>query len=102
MVKVTVWRRKTLRSLHLEGHAGYHPGNDIVCAGCSAIVYALMGWISNAAGHMAEVDELYEKSGTVRITADGDEQYGAAFDMAVIGLMQIAKKYPDHVSVELK
>ena len=100
MVMVVVERRGDLRSLSMEGHAGYNQGNDIVCAGCSALAYALMGWIANASEHIEDIDELFEDSGCVRIRAQGDGYYGSAFDLTVIGLMQIAKMYPENVRVE--
>jgi uncharacterized protein YsxB (DUF464 family) len=87
------------RELRMEGHAGYNAGNDIVCAGCSALAYALLGWIANNAESVS-VDEASDREGLVTVCASGDERFGAAFDTAVIGLSQIAKRYPDNVRVE--
>ena len=85
----------------MEGHAEYNPGNDIVCAGASAIAYSLLGYLHNAPEHIEVVEELIEESGLVSIRLQGDETLSHAFDMAVIGLMQIAVKYPENISVKI-
>lgn len=87
-------------SLRMAGHAGYDEhGKDIVCAGASAIVYALLGWLENNGddlkGNLTSVE-----SGNVWISCEGGEKTAAAFEMARIGLGQIAKKYPGFVMVD--
>ena len=84
----------------MNGHADYASKNDIVCAGCSAIYYALLGMLENLEGHVKNLLTV-EKSGAVMICCDGDELAITAFTMATIGLMQIEKAYPDHVKVIL-
>lgn len=83
------------RVVRADGHAGYQPGNDIVCAAISAILYALAGAMLNlpCAGLMHS-----EESGRcmVRCTPLTDAANGA-WKMAEIGLKQIAAGYPDHV-----
>jgi len=100
MIKVQAGGDGDRRTLHMSGHAEYATGNDIVCAGCSAIAYALIGWIANSPEHMRDVDEMYEALGHVLISAQGDECFQAVFDMAVIGLAQIGRKYPENVELE--
>lgn len=90
-----------LHSLVVVGHADHSEhGNDIVCAGTSAIVYSLLGWLEN---HKHELPFLirHERSGEALIFCRGGGEADTAFQMAVIGLAQIAQKYPDHVAVEI-
>ena len=86
--------------LSLRGHAEYNPGNDIVCAGVSAIAYALAGYIINAPGHVREMIALSLESGEAEISVRGDERIAAAIDMALIGILQISAKYPQKVQVK--
>lgn len=87
-------------SLAMTGHAGYDEyGKDIVCAAASAIVFALLGWLENNGddlkGNLTSVE-----SGNVWISCEGGGKTAAAFEMARIGLEQIAKKYPEFVMVD--
>lgn len=84
--------------LQATGHAGYHPGDDIVCAGCSALVYALAGALRGLSGHVSELSVQLEP-GDALISAQGDSSAAACFQMAETGLRQIAAAYPQWVSV---
>lgn len=86
--------------LSMTGHAGYNPGNDIVCAGCSAIAYSLMGWLGDNCPGLADAADYTEADGSVEIFAVGGSEVAAVFEMAVTGLSLIAAEYPDHVSVK--
>lgn len=81
--------------LAMHGHAGYNPGNDVVCAGVSAIVCALAGYIANADGLKIST-ERYEP-GEAEFDVEGDALQ--VFEMAYIGLAQIAQKYPQNVQI---
>lgn len=88
-------------SLVMNGHAGYaQSGDDIVCAGASSIVFALLGWLEN---HPEEYDFLNTDvhSGDVLVACEGGERTAVAFEMAAIGLLQLADKYPDHVAIDI-
>ena len=87
--------------LTVTGHAGYsNHGNDIVCAGVSAITYTLLGFLDQ---HWDDVENISAKteSGYAHIACKGGEKVSTAFDMAMIGLQQIAMKYPKHVTVDI-
>lgn len=76
-----------------KGHA---TGSEDVCAGVSAIVYALAGWAEN----YAESDVKTEfESGDALVTFRGGSEAEAAFDMAVIGLKQIEAGHGRYISV---
>ena len=72
----------------LRGHAGYAPpGEDIVCAAASALVFALIG-----------LRELVVRPGFVTVAAEGDCQ--AEWQLIRCGLGQLAGKYPACVRLE--
>lgn len=87
-------------SLELCGHANYAAeGPDIVCAGLSAITYALMGFLMNLdSGAPAR---CRDGRGKAAIVCPRSPRADTAFELAMIGYMQIAKKYPDHVHIHI-
>lgn len=88
-------------TLSVNGHAGYAPkGQDIVCAGVSAIVYALLGWLENNSENTDFVS-IDENNGEVVIQCEGDDKVTAVFHMAAIGIESIMNTYPDHVDIDI-
>lgn len=101
MVKASYESRDGYYRLALDGHADYKAaGEDIVCAGISALVYALMGFLEINRDKTSHQHIEYE-SGKVRIFAVGNEIIGGAFQMALTGLEMIANGYPKHLSVNI-
>ena len=81
----------------IEGHSGYSAdGKDIVCAGVSAIFYALLGYLSNSFGDSLTVKEVSSGRAEIECPEEGEE----AVRMACIGILQISENYPFCVSVE--
>ena len=89
-------------ALTITGHAGYSDhGNDIVCAGVSAIAFTLLGFLDNHSDDVGSIS-AQAKSGDFHISCDEcGEKIATAFDMAMIGLQQIAMKYPKHVTIHI-
>jgi uncharacterized protein YsxB (DUF464 family) len=88
-------------NLNVYGHANYsEKGTDIVCAGVSAIVQALIGWIENNP-YCAERVSIDDRQGEVLIECNGGEEVTAVFYMTAIGLEQIANTYPDNVQIDI-
>ena len=99
MIEARYDRDGEMHTLFVRGHAGYaEKGQDIVCAGVSAIVYALIGWLENNLEAYVDIDET---SGYVSISCEGDEKVEAVFYMAAIGIENIANTYPDHVDIDI-
>lgn len=99
MIQATYRAEGDTHSLAVNGHAGYaEKGADIVCAGVSALVQALIGWIEN---NPCEVEciSVDDNIGEVIICCDGGEEIAAVFYMTAIGLEQIANVYPDYVQI---
>ena len=69
-----------------------------MCAAVSGIVYSLLGWLENNSEATDYVDADV-KDGNVKIACIGSQRVAVAFDMAAIGLEQIADRYPDHVDI---
>lgn len=85
--------------LALRGHAGYaQHGNDIVCAGVSAITFTLVGFLKNHEDVSWRLQTHYE-SGNCEISCGSNTLTDTAFDMAIIGYAQMAKKYPDYIQL---
>ena len=84
--------------LSAKGHA---TGSVEVCAAVSGILYALAGYLTNAVRE--RYIEFYEnrmEEADVLLDYNGDEGTSAAFEMAVIGLAQIGKQYPEFLKME--
>lgn len=89
-----------LYELAAEGHAGYNPGNDIVCASVSAVLWSLAGALENCRELCARL-EHEEESGAVHILcASRAREVEGMFFLAAVGVRQIAERYPEHVSCE--
>ena len=101
MTKVYYFKSEDQHELYIYGHAGYdEEGRDIVCSAVSSIGYALLGFLENEADDTSEY-AYFTESGKLVVSANASASVDAAFKMAVIGLRQIAKQYPDHVRVSL-
>lgn len=82
------------RYLAVRGHAGYGgQGQDIVCAGVSALVYALAGRLQET-GRLAEV---VMEPGRADVRGAGD----CAREFALVrrGLEMLAERYPQCVEM---
>lgn len=97
MIRVTAERRGGICRLVVEGHAGYNPGNDIVCAGVSAIVHTLAEWMKR---HEPSAWVRRESGKAVVTCAACSEAARAVFEAAVGGLREMAARYGEWVKVE--
>lgn len=101
MIAVRYKKDGQSHKLEMTGHADYAVhGDDIVCAGASAIVFALLGWLQN---NSEDIDYIVSDvhSGKVLLSCEGGERTAAAFEMTTIGLLQLADAYEDHVEIEI-
>ena len=88
----------TLR-LEAAGHAGYAPaGQDIVCAGASTLMQAM---VSLLAGEENASSDAWEEPGGPRlaVTAAAPQQpwVEGAFELAKAGFALLAERYPDNL-----
>ena len=101
MVRVRYRRNEVAHSIVVVGHAGYsNAGNDIVCSGVSAVVYSLLGFLHNLPDKENRLTASAEKGECIVFWRGNGKEAAAGFQMAVIGLAQLARKYPEYVSIE--
>lgn len=101
MVRANYRVEDSTHTLSVVGHANYDEyGKDIVCAGISALVQALIGWIE-VNYYKANCISIDTQGGEVLISCDGGEDLASVFNMTAIGLEQIADCYPDHIEINI-
>lgn len=101
MIRAVYTAEGNTHTLTVLGHANYDKyGKDIVCAGVSALVQALIGWIENNP-YCAECVSIDDKSGEVIISCEGEQDVAAVFYLTAIGVEQIAENYPQHVQIDI-
>ena len=95
-------RNEFAHSLLVVGHAGYSPaGKDIVCAGVSAVVYALLGFLHSIPDRENHLITVLNKGEAAVIWRGDSGEVNTAFRMTMIGLAQIAGAYPKYILVEM-
>lgn len=101
MVRANYTVDGSTHTLTVVGHAGYDEyGRDIVCAGVSSLVQALMCWIESNS-YCVECISTDDKSGEVIISCNGGEEVSAVFYMTALGIEQIAESYSDYVQINI-
>lgn len=98
MITICVYDDGYHRRLTMDGHAGYNPGCDIVCASASALVQSFVMWLDNYGAYWQGTTKL--DHGMADIKVEGEDM--DCFEMLVLGLMGLEVAYPDHVCVEEK
>lgn len=100
MTQIYSEQDRSLYTLRAEGHA---TGSVEACAAVSSILYALVGYLKNAqdAGD-AEMISYHMKPGDAFVQFRGGPCVEAVFQMAVIGLGQVALAKPEQVSLEIR
>lgn len=107
MIEITYKMIDDEHVLTISGHAGFSGcGTDIVCAGVSALTYALLQTLCDA-------DRDGELSCFAYLVHDGvasirarpkcgyEERIGAVGEVAVTGYRMIADAYPQNVKIKL-
>ena len=82
--------------LEVRDHA---VGSPTVCAAVSGLVYALAGYLAN--DDAVTLLEQRLEPGDARLRWRGDADSLTALRTCVIGLLQIEKAEPDHLSVTI-
>jgi uncharacterized protein YsxB (DUF464 family) len=90
----------------VTGHAGYNPGNDIVCAAISTLTATLGDFFRRLdyKNDTSNVTCLIYTSGefvlTVKKDYHAEREARAAIDMFLICMESLAAKYPNNVRLE--
>lgn len=93
MITITVQKSKKKIKINVDGHAHYHPGNDIVCAAVSALTFTLMQAVKD---HNAE-KTLECQSGKVHMVIHRTASVDAVTEAIIEGYNLISKNYPQNV-----
>ena len=96
MTLVKCEKLKDMYTVRAKGHA---TGSQEVCAAVSGILYALAGYVENNR-HGLIYQRWSMDSGDVDVTFRGGERAEAVYQMTLIGLLQIEKRYPEYIRVE--
>ena len=94
--------RNHTTTLDIIGHAGFNPGNDVVCAAISTVAYNLINVVSELVKDgKAEIGELTEISGHIWFVFQiyDVRLLKIVTNYATIGLKMIAEQYPEHLEV---
>ncbi len=95
MIKIIVEENGDLHRIEMQGHAGFNPGNDIVCAAASMLIQALHASIIQGIGH-GEMKSAEFSHGKANIHFKGGN---SLFEMTVLGFEMLQRAYPEHVCV---
>ena len=104
MVRVEFYRdRMGFQSMNLHGHAGYNPGNDVVCAGISALAFAMVGTLQGmrdlSIKHLQTADGIDIEIEPFVLPED-QAVANAVFMTCLTGLRMIHAKHPDHIEIK--
>ena len=96
MTVITITSGGGRYELTAEGHAS---GSPEACAGVSAILCALAGWLENAPAGVG-VEKITTEPGRAALRFSGGAAAETAAELAEIGLRRIALAAPEAVRVE--
>ena len=104
MTSVVFKHKDGAYTVRMDGHAGFaESGKDIVCAGASTLAYTLLGFLENyvKAPHVDSIEALGMMHIECRPETEEEEKVcEIAFNMALIGFLQLEKAYPKYVKVD--
>lgn len=102
MTNIKIRSKDNVYVLVVEGHAGYNPGNDIVCSAISALVYTYVCGAKNIEG----VDFITERMnpGDVRVvmttmTDDARMALDVLYQTFLCGFLMLQENYSKNVIV---
>jgi len=101
---IRVEYRPEVPEMTFRGHAGYAPaGQDIVCAGVSALFGALAQSLQRKEDDGSGTLEIQEGDGTWRVafhaTGEGQDEISQIFETISDGIQLMEETYPEHLSL---
>jgi uncharacterized protein YsxB (DUF464 family) len=97
MIQVNATSNENTIQLEVEGHADYNPGNDIVCSAISALAMCFVGGV-RATGQLIS---YRADSGDFFAEAEAMPKSHLIFNTILIGMLQVAKTYPENVKINI-
>lgn len=105
MTRIKYEKDGMTHNLCIDGHAGYgEVGSDIVCAGVSALSFALAQTLINFETHKniqshVTLEEGSAKMTATALTAHSDSVLDIIFEVALNGYRMMAAQYDNNVSI---
>lgn len=102
MTKIEITNAEPRYTVTFDGHA---TGSAEVCAGVSALMFSLEGYLRNHDKELFLHSARVDKPGWAFIRFELEEpakDIKGAFEMFTIGVLQIAETYPDFCQVTVK
>lgn len=99
MITVRLTKSKNKYILEANGHAGYDPGHDIVCAAVSMLTYTLASRLLEL-GENINKDDLADGHARIVIRKRGENL--AVLKTVWCGFESLADEYPDYVQIDGK
>ena len=104
MTQVTISEADGKAVIDIEGHAGFNPGNDIVCAAISTLSDQLNNMLL-AMSEKGQLEKIFIKRSDghhhaeICIDKAYDREWQAVKEMALTGFRMVSESYPDYVKV---
>lgn len=98
MTIIRVYEENGVYTVEMNGHAGYNPGNDVVCSAISTLIQTYAASAENKIGGASLVSAELDY-GRAKVSTKGCK---ALYRSCVLGLMMIEKAYPDYVKIKNK
>ena len=95
MTTVSFCRNSDTYTVKCQGHA---TGSENICAAVSSIVYTLAGYLLNSENIKVLTNKT--ESGNAEFIFSGGAEAAYCYKMAVIGLSQLAKSFPNFVKIK--
>ena len=99
MILINQKEEKGKITISLSGHAGYAPrGQDIVCAGVSALFFCLIESLSQISN--CKIKEIKENDLETLELTNNDYNSRVLIQSFMIGCMLLANTYPDNIKID--
>jgi len=106
MIEVRYKKDKGSYEIHLKGHADYNPGNDIVCAAASNLIYTLAAAVANIHDTLITTEVMIGKGDTkVKTTIKCEDirsKVATMYETILIGYWQLEANYKANVRVTIE
>lgn len=102
MTKIDITISEPRYAIVLDGHA---TGSPEVCSGISALIYSLVGFLDNNEELLFLKSVKLDRPGWGYVMfelEDPSPKVKGAWEMLIIGLLQIQNTYPDYCDVTIK
>ncbi len=101
MTKVEITISKLRYAIIFDGHAG----REEVCAAISALMFSLEGFLANNEQELFVHSSKMDDPGWGYIMFELEQEQpkiSGAFELVMIGLLQIRESYQDYIRVDIK